>query len=217
MLRRLTASAVVARRGSPRHRVGSVGEDVCLHDPSLTTILAIAVPPTTALIGVVVGGYMQRWIAQDAARDDARRRRRVELAGALADYMGIVELIAFELSRNPASSWLDRQLDRLPRGRLMYVFSTLLERAVAGSQFAQLRTNYYRSRAALTLVAPVSIIGHVLDIDRAFVAWQGATTRTELRAAAQTWHDLSEHLRLEGQSAVDAGRGRPYREGEAPD
>ncbi|MEA2250180.1 MAG: hypothetical protein QOG70_422 [Solirubrobacteraceae bacterium] len=196
-----------------RHAVRLVGHDGSVRDVSLITILAVAVPPAAALLGVVVGGVMERRTAREATREAGRGQRRAELAGALADYMGVIELIAFELSRNPASSWLDRQLDRLPRGRLHYLFSTVLERVATGSRFAQLRADYYRSRAALTLVAPISIIGQVLEIDRALVTWQDATTPHELRNAARMWHDLGESLRIAGQSAVDAGMDRPYREG----
>jgi len=92
----------------------------------------------------------------------------------------------------------------------------MLERLVTGSRFSQLRADYYRSRAALTLVAPISIIGQVLEIDGALIAWQAATNATELSDHARRWHDLSERLRIAGQTTVDAGMGRSYYEGEAP-
>src|SRR4051812_6600530 len=109
------------------------------HTTSLVAILAIAIPAATTLLGVFVGRALEQRAAHVASRAAAQAQRRTELAAALASYMGVVELIAFELSRNPPSSRLDRQLDRLPRGRLHYLFSTVLERLATGSQFAQLR------------------------------------------------------------------------------
>jgi hypothetical protein len=81
---------------------------------ALETVLAFLGPP----IGVVIGAYATRRAARAGAEKADHRARQAELHRALAGYIAATELVAVELASLPPASWLERQVDRIPRRRI---------------------------------------------------------------------------------------------------
>lgn len=158
------------------------------------------------LAGVAVGGFVTIKVAREGQRDALRG----ELARALAGYMQATQLIAFEMASMPKTTRLERQLDRLPTGRIHFFFHRLLARVIFGRRHDELRERYYRASADVVLIAPIEVIGLVREIEAFFNDWE---RRPDSKEMPRRWADLGERLRLIAQSTLDEGQGRPYRAG----
>lgn len=160
------------------------------------------------LAGVAVGGFVTIKVARESQRDV----QRGELSRALAGYMQATQLIAFEMASMPKSTWLERQVDRLPTGRIHFFFNRLLARMIFGQRHDELQERYYRASAEVVLIAPIEVIGLVREIEALFNDWERHAGSTDM---PRRWSNLSERLRLVAQSTLDEGQGRPYGAGES--
>jgi hypothetical protein len=160
-----------------------------------------------SLAGVAVGGFVTLKVTREG-RTDAQRG---ELSRALAGYMQATQLVAFEMASMPRSTWLERQVDRLPTGRIHFFFNRLLARLIFGRRHDELRERYYRASAEVVLIAPIEVIGLVREIEAFFNDWERHPDSADL---PRRWADVAERLRLTAQSTLDEGQGRPYRAGE---
>lgn len=133
---------------------------------TLETVLTFLSP----LIGVGIGA----WATSRVTRKSESAVQRTEVTRALANYMAAAELIAVELGSLPEHSRVERIVDRWtrPQRRIGWTTQRLLERAVFGQRWDELRHRYQQARAELVLVAPIQIIGIVSRIDDVFVTWR---------------------------------------------
>jgi hypothetical protein len=181
-----------------------------MHDVVASSDLVTGIVGAVAsLAGVAVGGFVTLKVAREGQRD----AQRGELSRALAGYMQAAQLIAFEMASMPKSTWLERQLDRLPTGRVHFFFNRLLARLIFGRRHDELRERYYRASAEAVLIAPIGVIGLVREIEAFFNDWERHPDSADM---PRRWADLAERLRLTAQTTLDEGRGRPYRAGEPP-
>lgn len=135
------------------------------------------------LAGVVVGGF----ITLKVARESQRGTKRTELARALAGYMQATQLVAFEMSSMPKSTWLERQIDRVPTGRIHFFINRLLARMIFGQRHDELRERYYRASAEVVLIAPIEMIGLVREIDAFSLIGNEIPTQTVCDADGLIW------------------------------
>ena len=173
---------------------------------TLETVLAFLGPP----VGVIIGAGATRLTIRNSARDAQQSANRIELQRALARYIAATELVAIEILSLPASSWIERQADRIPRRRIGFFFNSVAARMVFGRRHDDLRAEYQRARADVVLIGPIEIIGLTMKVDEFFVEWEARRTRD----FQQRWSALRDEIRLIAQRTVDEGRGRAYRAGE---
>ena len=158
-----------------------------------------------SFVGLLVGAGVTLKVEHDRRATEAKS----DLTRALAKYMQACELVAIEIAELPESSWMERQVDRVPSRRIGFMVQRLMKRLVFGHR-EQVTDLYQGARAEVVLLAPIVFIGLTLRVEELFHDWEESRSRHWI----ERWVTLRDELRLTAQSTVDAGLGRPYRTGE---